>query len=79
MQNGEIVLTAHVEASTQPAENDGPGVARRIAEPRENGFERLRRQADLTLVQQLLATFALGDIPILRIVARHGLCRLVFT
>ena len=62
----EVGATADVEASTQPSENHGPAVARRIAEPGENGFEDLRRLAYLTLVQQLLATLALGDVPLLR-------------
>src|SRR6185436_14920912 len=64
----EVGLTAHVEAATQPSENDGSGVARRVAEPGENGLEDIRRLVDLTLVQQLLPTLAVGDIPRRRLV-----------
>jgi hydrogenase/urease accessory protein HupE len=64
-----------MSASTQPSENHGPGVACRIAEPAKNGFEDVCRLADLTLVQQLLATSAFIDIP--RVLKRlHG-CALV--
>lgn len=69
----EIGLAGHVEASTQPSQNHSPAVARRIAEPGENALEHLGRLAHLTLVQQLLATFALRDVPRLRaVLARLG-------
>ena len=47
----EVGPTAHVEASTQPSENHGPAVARRIAESSQNGLEDLRRLVEPALVQ----------------------------
>jgi len=66
MLHGEIGATTDVEASTEASEYHGPAVARRIPEPGEYGLKNLRRLAHSTLVQQLLATLAFGDVPRVR-------------
>src|SRR6266545_8268227 len=52
-----------MEAAAEPSEYHGPAVARRIALAGEDRRENLCRPVHLTLVQQALAAFALGDIP----------------